>query len=250
MPSLSLNEGPSVEQSTEFQRQAYETISILNSFPCIVTWVLFKFVIRLPDPVTWKLIQSSPLYHNDSEGWGKTSGSPEIGMTEIVRTKDPSRLIMSTSGWNGEVFSYIWFVFQLFADEYLLKFGFVNVFRFSWKIMALGTFLITITTVSFCLDVDTVGLWDEFWSQIPLLIIYTFFFSPDETTKLHHNVGPLSTPSLHDCLIGDGSGLRESLEELDIFHPLKISGMFKNLSMMSIGRMRLQIWFPLGIIAP
>ncbi|KAH9821670.1 family 2 glycoside hydrolase [Melampsora americana] len=75
MPSLNLNPSPSIEDSAEFERQVYRTVTALNSFPCIVTWILFN------------------------EGWGQTSGSPEIRITEKVRSQDSTRLIMSASGW-------------------------------------------------------------------------------------------------------------------------------------------------------
>ncbi|KAG0148533.1 hypothetical protein CROQUDRAFT_654832 [Cronartium quercuum f. sp. fusiforme G11] len=76
MPSLNLNPPPSIEDSAEFERQLYRIVSALSSFPCIVTWIIFN------------------------EGWGQTSGSPEIHLTEQVRLRDPSRLVMSVSGWN------------------------------------------------------------------------------------------------------------------------------------------------------
>lgn len=75
MPSLNLFPDPAIEQSAEFERQVYRMVAALNSFPCIVTWVIFN------------------------EGWGQTHGSPEIGITEKVRALDPTRLVMSVSGW-------------------------------------------------------------------------------------------------------------------------------------------------------
>ncbi|EGG08070.1 family 2 glycoside hydrolase [Melampsora larici-populina 98AG31] len=74
IPSLNLFPDPAIEQSVEFERQVYRMVAALNSFPCIVTWVIFN------------------------EGWGQTSGSPEIEITEKVRVLDPTRLVMSVSG--------------------------------------------------------------------------------------------------------------------------------------------------------
>lgn len=75
MPSLNLNPSPSIEQSVEFERQLYRMVSDLKNIPCIITWIILN------------------------EGWGQTSQSPEIELTEKVRAIDSTRLIMSVSGW-------------------------------------------------------------------------------------------------------------------------------------------------------
>ncbi|KAK2765162.1 hypothetical protein FQN54_008861 [Arachnomyces sp. PD_36] len=76
MPSLPANRKPNVDQQKEFNRQLELLINQLKSHPSIWTWVIYN------------------------EGWGQViDGYPEIGLTDLVRKLDPTRLIDSTSGW-------------------------------------------------------------------------------------------------------------------------------------------------------
>ncbi|KAJ3526052.1 hypothetical protein NM208_g11365 [Fusarium decemcellulare] len=73
MPSLPADGSrkPNAEQQAEFQRQLEIVINEHKSYPSIVTWVIYN------------------------EGWGQQDGSPEAGLTKVVRDIDDSRLINS-----------------------------------------------------------------------------------------------------------------------------------------------------------
>ncbi|PLW26352.1 hypothetical protein PCANC_04290 [Puccinia coronata f. sp. avenae] len=75
MPSLNPHlPWPTPEQQTEFVRQLKLMITTHLSFPSIVTWVLYN------------------------EGWGQLRSS-EIELTPMVKELDPSRPVLSVSGW-------------------------------------------------------------------------------------------------------------------------------------------------------
>jgi hypothetical protein len=63
-------------EQAEFDRQLMELISTHKSFPSIYTWVIYN------------------------EGWGQLPSAPEIELTPLVRSLDPTRLINSVTGWD------------------------------------------------------------------------------------------------------------------------------------------------------
>ncbi|KAL4921351.1 glycoside hydrolase superfamily [Aspergillus aurantiobrunneus] len=76
MPSMPLFE-PNAEEQNEFARQLDLLVNQLKSYPSIISWVIYN------------------------EGWGQQIGTqPEIALTARVRELDPSRLIVSVSGWH------------------------------------------------------------------------------------------------------------------------------------------------------
>jgi len=68
---------PDATQQAEFQRQLELLVTQKRNYPSIVAWVVYN------------------------EGWGQiVEGQyPEFGLTDVVRSLDPTRLIDSTSGW-------------------------------------------------------------------------------------------------------------------------------------------------------
>ncbi|EMC97998.1 glycoside hydrolase family 2 protein [Baudoinia panamericana UAMH 10762] len=68
---------PDADQQAEFTRQLGLLVQQQRVFPSIVTWVIYN------------------------EGWGQitTPYYPEFGLTDFVRSLDPTRLIDSTTGW-------------------------------------------------------------------------------------------------------------------------------------------------------
>ena len=69
---------PNAEQQQEFQRQLELLVKQHRSYPSIVTWVVYN------------------------EGWGQLRDNgnyPEFGLTDLVQSLDPTRLVDSTSGW-------------------------------------------------------------------------------------------------------------------------------------------------------
>lgn len=68
---------PNPSQQADFNRQLSLLILQHRSYPSIITWIIYN------------------------EGWGQvtTLPYPEIALTEMVRSLDPTRLIDSTSGW-------------------------------------------------------------------------------------------------------------------------------------------------------
>uniref|UniRef100_A0A8H7KCU2 Glycoside hydrolase family 2 catalytic domain-containing protein n=1 Tax=Bionectria ochroleuca TaxID=29856 RepID=A0A8H7KCU2_BIOOC len=81
MPSLKPDTQPNDEVAAEFQRQLEIMINEHKSYPSIVTWMIFN------------------------EGWGQLdNGQPEEQLTEVVRELDPSRLVISVSGWDDHGF--------------------------------------------------------------------------------------------------------------------------------------------------
>jgi beta-galactosidase/beta-glucuronidase len=68
---------PNAAQQAEFTRQLELLINQLKSYPSIGTWVIYN------------------------EGWGQLlyPQLPEFGLTDIVRSLDPTRLIDATTGW-------------------------------------------------------------------------------------------------------------------------------------------------------
>lgn len=79
MPSLGLRNKPNPDQQAEFARQLEILIQQFKNYPSIYMWVIYN------------------------EGWGQlTDGSnPEYGLTDVVRSLDPSgRIINANSGWN------------------------------------------------------------------------------------------------------------------------------------------------------
>lgn len=78
MPSLRplQNILPNATQQDEFARQLGVMVDQLKNYPSIVAWVVYN------------------------EGWGQViDGFPEFGLTEMVKSIDPTRLVDSTSGW-------------------------------------------------------------------------------------------------------------------------------------------------------
>lgn len=81
MPSLTPPAQPNQEEQAEFKRQLEIMINEHKSYPSIVTWVIFN------------------------EGWGQLDDSaPEEALTPFVNDLDPSRLIISASGWDDHGF--------------------------------------------------------------------------------------------------------------------------------------------------
>ncbi|KAH8679064.1 putative hydrolase [Tricladium varicosporioides] len=78
MPSLRTNTNlPNDAQQAEFTRQLQLLINQHKSFTSIGTWVIYN------------------------EGWGqRLQGYPEYGLTDLVRSMDPTRLIDTTTGWH------------------------------------------------------------------------------------------------------------------------------------------------------
>ncbi|KAI7940031.1 hypothetical protein MJO28_013683 [Puccinia striiformis f. sp. tritici] len=75
MPAMSPHlPWPTPDQQTEFVRQLKLMITTHFSFPSIVTWVLYN------------------------EGWGQFKSS-EIELTPMVKEMDPTRPVLSVSGW-------------------------------------------------------------------------------------------------------------------------------------------------------
>ncbi|KAA1079234.1 hypothetical protein PGT21_004721 [Puccinia graminis f. sp. tritici] len=75
MPAMNPNlPWPTPDQQTEFVRQLKLMITTHSSFPSIVTWVLYN------------------------EGWGQLRSS-EIELTPMVKDLDPTRPVLSVSGW-------------------------------------------------------------------------------------------------------------------------------------------------------
>nr|OQO18193.1 hypothetical protein B0A51_14740 [Rachicladosporium sp. CCFEE 5018] len=67
---------PDAAQQAEFQRQLEVLVKQHRNYPSIVTWVVYN------------------------EGWGQViDGYPEFGLTDLVRSLDPTRLVDSTTGW-------------------------------------------------------------------------------------------------------------------------------------------------------
>jgi hypothetical protein len=68
---------PDADQQAEFQRQLELLVTQLRSHTSIFSWVFYN------------------------EGWGQvtTPPFPEIGLTDVVRSLDPTRLINANSGW-------------------------------------------------------------------------------------------------------------------------------------------------------
>ncbi|PVH72689.1 glycoside hydrolase family 2 protein [Cadophora sp. DSE1049] len=78
MPSLRADGVlPDDAQQAEFTRQLEVLINQHKSYPSIATWVIYN------------------------EGWGQLRDGvyPEFGLTDLVRSIDPTRLIDSTTGW-------------------------------------------------------------------------------------------------------------------------------------------------------
>ncbi|TVY40077.1 Beta-galactosidase [Lachnellula occidentalis] len=68
---------PDADQQAEFTRQLEVLVNQHKSYPSIGTWIIYN------------------------EGWGQViQGYPEFGLTELVRSLDPTRLIDSTTGWH------------------------------------------------------------------------------------------------------------------------------------------------------
>ena len=69
---------PDETQQQEFQRQLEVMVTQFRSYTSIFSWVIYN------------------------EGWGQltTPPYPEFGLTDIVRSLDPTRLINSNTGWN------------------------------------------------------------------------------------------------------------------------------------------------------
>ncbi|TVY17848.1 Evolved beta-galactosidase subunit alpha [Lachnellula arida] len=67
---------PDADQQAEFTRQLEVLVNQHKSYPSIGTWIIYN------------------------EGWGQViQGYPEFGLTDLVRSLDPTRLIDSTTGW-------------------------------------------------------------------------------------------------------------------------------------------------------
>lgn len=67
---------PDPEQQAEFTRQLELLVNQHKSYPSIAIWVIYN------------------------EGWGQViKGYPEFGLTDLVKSLDPTRLVDSTTGW-------------------------------------------------------------------------------------------------------------------------------------------------------
>ena len=68
---------PDAAQQAEFTRQLEMLVKQQRAFPSIYTWIIYN------------------------EGWGQITYPyyPEFGLTDIVRSLDPTRLVDATSGW-------------------------------------------------------------------------------------------------------------------------------------------------------
>lgn len=68
---------PDADQQAEFQRQLTVMVNQFKSYPSIGTWVIYN------------------------EGWGQLlyPQLPEFGLTALVKSIDPTRLVDSTTGW-------------------------------------------------------------------------------------------------------------------------------------------------------
>ncbi|TVY69034.1 Beta-galactosidase [Lachnellula suecica] len=74
---------PDADQQAEFDRQLAVLVNQHKSYPSIGTWSIANFF--------------EVIYN---EGWGQViQGYPEFGLTDMVRSLDPTRLIDSTTGW-------------------------------------------------------------------------------------------------------------------------------------------------------
>lgn len=106
MPSMNPHlPWPTPDQQTEFIRQLKLMITTHMSFPSIVTWILYKYVI--PTPPHPRYLNRGPfsffffvLSRIPSEGWGQL-GAAEIELTPVIKALDPSRPVNSVSGWRG-----------------------------------------------------------------------------------------------------------------------------------------------------
>ncbi|KAL1581645.1 hypothetical protein WHR41_09582 [Cladosporium halotolerans] len=79
MPSLATARRvlPNEKQQSEFERQLVEMVTQLRSYTSIFAWEIYN------------------------EGWGQiTSYNPEVGLTNLVRHLDPTRLVNAASGWH------------------------------------------------------------------------------------------------------------------------------------------------------
>ncbi|KAF8864380.1 hypothetical protein BDZ45DRAFT_36192 [Acephala macrosclerotiorum] len=80
MPALRPLQGdqylPNADQQAEFTRQLEILVNQHKSYPSIATWVIYN------------------------EGWGQLiDGYLEFGLTDLVKSLDPTRLVDSTTGW-------------------------------------------------------------------------------------------------------------------------------------------------------
>ncbi|KAF2094536.1 family 2 putative glycosyl hydrolase [Rhizodiscina lignyota] len=67
---------PDAAQQAEFTRQLELLVNQHKSYPSIYTWVIYN------------------------EGWGQViNGYPEFGLTDLVKSLDPTRLVDATTGW-------------------------------------------------------------------------------------------------------------------------------------------------------
>lgn len=65
-----------IPEQAEWERQLALLVEQHRSFPSIYTWMIYN------------------------EGWGQLPSAPELYLTPMVRSLDPTRLIDSVSGWN------------------------------------------------------------------------------------------------------------------------------------------------------
>lgn len=88
---------PDAAQQVEFGHQLARLVNQLKSFPSIAIWVCEPSFLRsdsLPSD-TMHFLQT--IYN---EGWGQiTTYYPEFGLTAMIESLDPTRLVDSTTGW-------------------------------------------------------------------------------------------------------------------------------------------------------
>jgi hypothetical protein len=67
---------PCRAEQAEFERQLFDLVDTHKSFPSIYTWVIYN------------------------EGWGQLPSAPELYLTPMLESMDPTRLVNSVTGWN------------------------------------------------------------------------------------------------------------------------------------------------------